>query len=90
VLFVFCFIAFHPSPRNPTQPVYKSKLENHNPIKAISFQSIWRGFRNVSLIFIAYLFSNNKKSYQGKQQELDLYPTCAGHLPFLVGDKNRR
>jgi len=88
---VFCLYSFFPSfgqEITPTPTCYSSSLESYQ-IKHI-FQVFGEGFWNVyPLIFIAYLFSNNKKSFiNGKQAGIGLFnPTCAGHFASYWWDK---
>ncbi|MCM4170457.1 Na+ dependent nucleoside transporter [Arenibacter sp. TNZ] len=88
VLFVFCFIAFPSFAQEiPNPNLLQSSLEII-PNQGISFQSIWRGILGMlSLIFIAYLFSNNKKAINWKTAGIGLFIQLVLAICILIGDK---
>lgn len=88
VLFIFCFIAFPSFAQEiPNLNLLQSSLEII-PNQGISFQSIWRGILGMlSLIFIAYLFSNNKKAINWKTAGIGLFIQLVLAICILIGDK---
>ncbi|MCM4169472.1 Putative nucleoside permease NupX [Arenibacter antarcticus] len=58
------------------------------PNQGFSFQSIWRGILGMfSLIFIAYLFSNNKKAINWKTAGIGLLIQLLLAVCILIGEK---
>ena len=88
VLFIFCFIAFPSVAQELGDPNILQSTSEIIPNQGASFQSIWRGILGMlSLIFIAYLFSNNKKAINWKTAGIGVFIQLILAICILVGEK---
>ncbi|MCK0191253.1 nucleoside transporter C-terminal domain-containing protein [Arenibacter sp. F20364] len=88
VLFIFCFIAFPSHAQEISNPNILHSTSGITPNQGVSFQSIWRGVLGMSsLIFIAYLFSNNKKAINWKTAGIGLFIQLLLAICILIGEK---
>ncbi len=88
VLLVCCLIAF---PSFAQDIGTTSLLQNTTaiiPNEGATFNSIWRGILGmISLVFIAYLFSNNRKAINWKTTSIGLLLQLLLAICILIGEK---
>jgi CNT family concentrative nucleoside transporter len=88
VPFIFCFIAFPSLAQEIGNPNLLQSTSEITPNQGVSFHSIWRGVLGMlSLIVIAYLFSNNKKAINWKTAGIGLFIQLLLAICILIGEK---
>lgn len=88
VLFIFCFIAFPSLAQEISNPNLPQNSPEIIANQGASLQSLWRGVLGmISLIFIAYLFSNNKKAINWKTAGIGLFIQLLLAICILIGEK---
>ncbi|MCM4151847.1 Na+ dependent nucleoside transporter [Arenibacter sp. N53] len=88
VLFIFCLITFPSLGQEIGNTNILQSTSEITPNQGVSFQSIWRGILGMlSLIFIAYLFSNNKKAINWKTAGIGILIQLVLAICILIGEK---
>ncbi|MBC8767612.1 Na+ dependent nucleoside transporter [Arenibacter sp. BSSL-BM3] len=88
VLFIFCLIAFPSIGQEIGNPDTLQSTSEIIPNQGVTFTSIWRGILGMlSLVFIAYLFSNNKKAINWKTASIGIFIQLVLAICILIGEK---